>query len=138
MAARTPPGRSSALEKSEGLEKIFGDMKELLSTYVPPFEARSDEWGGYHLWKTKPISAGGRKRDEIYFAGVVPRKGYVAFHFMPVYAQPDLKSIFKPELLALLKGRACFQLKVADPKVTRQARQALAHGFKMYKKNGWV
>lgn len=139
MVTKSPTKRSTTLvEKAEALDHVFHNVKALLAMYVPPFEARTDEWGGYHLWKTKPIVANGRKRNEVYFAGVVQRKGYVAFHYMPVYAQPDLKAIFKPELLALLKGRACFNLKTPDPKVTNQVKKALADGFKMYKRNGWV
>jgi len=57
---------------------------------------------------------------------------------MPVYAEPKLKSVFKPELLARLKGKSCFHLKALDRELTFQIRSALAVGFAMYKKNGWV
>lgn len=125
-------------EQDKALDLIFADLQKSLAKYAPPFDVHTDEWGGYHLWSTTPTVVEGRKRNEMYFAGAVQRKGYVAFHYMPVYAQPDLQAIFKPELLSLLKGRSCFQLKRRDPVVMRQVDAALAIGYRKYKQRGWV
>lgn len=135
-APATPPQIVS--EKAVVLEAIFADVKALLAKYAPPFEVRTDEKGGYHLWKTKAIVIDGRKRKEVYFAGVIPQKGYVGFYYMPVYADADVKALFKPELLSLLKGKSCFHLRKNDPVVVKEIRRALADGVKLYKQRGWV
>jgi hypothetical protein len=117
---------------------IFDEVKAMLAKYSPPFEVRTDATGGYHLWKTKPLVIEGRKRSEVYFAGVIPQKSYVGFYYMPVYTAPEQKKVFEPELLSLLKGKSCFHVKALDPALKKQIRQALADGFKMYKQRGWV
>lgn len=141
MATKAPSKRASSRipgDKAAALDSVFTEMKALLAKHAPPFEVRTDEWGGYHLWKTKPMVVHGRKRKEIYFAGVIPRKDYVGFYYMPIYAEVQVKEMFKPELLSLLKGRSCFHLKNQDAVVMKQIKQAVADGVKIYKREGWV
>lgn len=141
MTTKALPRRTSGATsepKAAALDGIFSEMKALLAKYSPPFEVRTDEWGGYHLWKTKAMVVHGRKRKEIYFAGVIPRKDYVGFYYMPIYAEVQVKEMFKPELLSLLKGRSCFHLKNQDALVMKQIKQSLADGLKLYKREGWV
>jgi hypothetical protein len=57
---------------------------------------------------------------------------------MPVYTDPERKKLFKPELLSLLKGKSCFYVRRLDPELKRQIKAALADGYKLYKKRGWV
>jgi hypothetical protein len=57
---------------------------------------------------------------------------------MPVYAEPDLKTVFDENLLKLLKGKSCFHLKALDEVLLSQIEDALAEGFKIYKEKGWV
>lgn len=141
MATKAPAKSATAGKRDERpgvLDEIFADVKGLLAKYAPPFEVRSDAKAGYHLWKTKPIVIDGRKRKEVYFAGVIPQQGYVGLYYMPVYVDADVKAMFKPELLSVLKGKSCFHLKERDPVLMRQIKSALADGFKMYKREGWV
>ena len=69
----------------------------------------------YDLWSIKDLVIEGRKRKEVYFAGLIIQKSYVGFHFMPVFAEAHLKPVFAPELLELLKGKSCFHFKKLDP-----------------------
>jgi hypothetical protein len=57
---------------------------------------------------------------------------------MPIYADTDLKGLFEPELLKLLKGKSCFHIKELDAKLEKQIRRALKVGFGLYKARGWV
>ena len=127
-ATRTPPD----------LSLVWRGILTLLEKYTPPLEVRNDIKGGYHLWSVKDITVVGRKKKEVYFAGVIPQKGYVGFYYMPIYTNPEQKSMFKPELLALLKGKSCFHVRRLEPEVKKQIRDALASGFKLYKQHGWV
>ena len=122
----------------EDLKAIFTTIKKELAVYQPPLQPKNDTERYFDLWSFKDLVIEGRKRKEIYFAGVVAYKDYVGFYFMPVYAEPEMKSIFKPELLKLLKGKSCFHVKKLDEELTAQIRQALADGYQRYKDRGWV
>jgi hypothetical protein len=117
---------------------LFDEVASLLAKYSPPFEVRRDAKNGYHLWSTKPVEIDGRKHKELFFAGVISQKNYVGFYYMPVYADPERKALFKPELLARLKGKSCFHLRKLEPEVKEQISEALEDGFRMYKDRGWV
>ncbi len=49
-----------------------------------------------------------------------------------------LQEIFHPNLLKLLKGKACFHIKKDDADLLEQIKDALEAGFDLYKKRGWI
>ena len=118
--------------------EIFAQLKELLVKYNPPFLTKTDNERWYDLYSNKEVEIWGRKRKEVYFAGIIIQKAYVGFYYMPVYAEPEIKAFFKPELLKLLKGKSCFYIKKLDDELIRQIKQALEDGFKQYQQRGWV
>jgi hypothetical protein len=118
-------------------KEIFDQIKKLMKKYEPPFNARSDFESRYELWSEKDIEIAGRKRKDIYFAGLIIQSNYVGFYFMPVYADTTLKDVFGSELLATLKGKSCFHIKKLDKKLLLQIKKSLEVGFKLYKKRGW-
>ena len=120
------------------LQDIFVAIRKEMAVYQTPLQSKNDTEHYYDLWSFKDLVIEGRKRSEVFFAGTIIQKGYVGFYFMPVYAEPQEKSLFKPELLRLLKGKSCFHVKTLDEEITSQIRQALADGFELYKKRGWV
>ena len=122
----------------QDLQAIFAALKPLLQRYQPPFVSRHDDERYYDLLSIKDVVIAGRKRKEVYFAGLIIQKSYVGFYYMPVYETPEMKQLFKPELLKLLKGKSCFYIKKADPLILAQIEEALRIGFEMYKDNGWV
>lgn len=119
-------------------QEIFARLKELLVKYSPPFTPKTDNERWYDLYLNKDVEILGRKRKELWFAGIIIQKDYVGFYYMPVYAEPEMKALFQPELLRLLKGKSCFHVKKLDEELTSQIRQALVDGFEFYKKRGWV
>ena len=120
------------------LQAIFDAIKPLLQAYQPPLVPKRDEAGYFDLWSLKPVVIDGRKKKEVYFAGLIIQKSYVGFYFMPIYAETDLKTVFKPELLKLLKGKSCFHVKKLDAELLRQIAAALKIGFELYQERGWV
>jgi hypothetical protein len=120
------------------LVDIYAALKPLLQEYAPPFVAVIDTNADYGLSSPKEVVIAGRKRKGIFFASVEIQKRFVGFYFMPVYADPALKTMLPPELLALLTGKSCFHFKQLTPQLVEQVRQALKIGFECYKKNGWV
>lgn len=120
------------------LELIFSTIKGLMRVYSPPLMTKKDEETYYDLWSVRDVVIEGRKRKEVYFAGLVRYASYVGFYYMPVYAEPEMKAVFAPELLALLKGKSCFHVKKLDEQRIEQIRAALETGFKAYQERGWV
>ncbi|TKC10037.1 DUF1801 domain-containing protein [Pedobacter polaris] len=121
------------------LVEIFQTIRAEMQPYtVQGLNARTNSETAYELWSEKAIEIEGRKKDEVYFAGVVIRKGYVGFYYMPVYAEAEMKLIFHPELMKLLKGKSCFHIKKLDDELLGFISQALVAGFTSYKQKGWV
>jgi hypothetical protein len=119
--------------------EIFQTIRASLQPYaVMGFDDRVNSETTYDLWSNKNVVIEGKKRDEVFFASVVIQKGHVGFYFMPVYAEPDLKTVFDENLLKLLKGKSCFHLKALDEVLLSQIEDALAEGFKIYKEKAWV
>ncbi len=130
--------RRTPEEEAADLAHAMEEIRALLETYTPPLEVRAEKGGGYHLWSVKDIVIAGRKRKDVYFAGVMQQKGYISFHYMPIYVDSEQKAMFKPELLSLLKGKSCFHIRCLDPALKKQIKDALKSGMKLYKQRGWV
>ena len=119
-------------------DEIFNSIRSLLQKYRPPFEPKRDEAGYYDLWSFKQVVIEGRKKQEVFFAAAIIQKSYVGFYFMPVYAEPEVKRLFAPELLRLLKGKSCFHIKKLTPELVGQIESALEAGSELYRQRGWV
>jgi len=124
--------------KNEALLPLFDELKALLEAHGGALIARRDEPGSYDLWSEKDLVIEGRRRAEVFFAGLVVRKTYVGFYFMPVYAAADLRAVFGPELLATLRGKSCFHIKRLTPTLREQIEEALAAGYRLYEERAWV
>ena len=128
-------------EATTDLPAVFDRLEALLARYAPPFVVRTGSVKGkrdYQLWSERPLEIEGRKRHEVYFAGLIAQKGYVGFYFMPVDTHADQRRTFAPRLLALLRGKSCFHVKGLDDTLEREVEDALAHGFELYRARGWV
>jgi len=126
------------METTKDLGTIFEAIRGLMAAYAPPLVPKMDDASHYDLWSIKDLVIEGRKRKEVYFAGLIIQKGYVGFYFMPVYAAGEAKVVFAPELLALLKGKSCFHVKKLTPELLGQIESALRVGFEAYRQRGWV
>jgi len=121
------------------LVEIFQTIRAEMQPYATiGFDVRTNTDMAYDLWSEKELVVEGRKRKDVYFAGLVIKKDYVVLYYMPVYVEPEIKAIFHPSLLKLLKGKSCFHIKKLDDILLAQFSDALAAGFKLYKQKGWV
>src|SRR6478736_1805075 len=129
-------------DKSPGqpqLIPIFEEIKKMLAPYKKGTMKLSGGFDGkVALVSKKPVEILGRKKDELWFAGALVQKGYVGFYYMPVYADPSIKKLIKPELLKCLKGKSCFYIKKFDKEVFSQIKEALALGYKEWHERGWM
>ena len=122
----------------DDLNNIFNSLHTLIKRYEPPFTHKQDNESYFDLWSVKDLVIEGRKRKEVFFAGLIFQKSYVGFYYMPVYAEPEVKQLFKPELLRLLKGKSCFHIRKITPELLIQIQEALEQGYHMYRERGWV
>ena len=120
------------------LVEIFTRLKKILKQYEGPFTPKLDLDSKYDLWSFKDLEIAGRKRKEVYFAGVTIQTKFVGFYYMPIYTDTTLQDCFAPELLKLLKGKSCFHVKKLDDQLEQQIADALKIGFELYQKRGWV
>jgi hypothetical protein len=118
--------------------EIFRELKKLMKKYEHPFVAKSKDDSHYDLWSIKDVEIAGRKKKEVYFAGLVIQSNYVGFYYMPIYPGFGLEKLLKKELLSTLKGKACFHIKKLDKVLLAQIWEALEIGFRVYKKKAWV
>ncbi|MEO5684754.1 MAG: hypothetical protein ABIQ88_19085 [Chitinophagaceae bacterium] len=129
-------------DKSGGqphLVLIFNEIKKLLLPYEKgSIKLRGGTGGQILLVSDKPVTIHGKIRDELWFAAALIQKGYVGFYFMPVYTGPEIKEVFKPELLKCLKGKSCFHIKKQDEEILKQIKESLAIGYRKYKEKGWL
>jgi len=70
------------------LNTIFQALKGLLSAYAPPLVPKLDDASHYDLWSIKDLVIEGRKRKEVYFAGLIIQKGYVGFYMLREQTRP--------------------------------------------------
>ena len=124
--------------KNEALLPLFAALRQLLTPYEGLFTVRRDEPGYYDLWSDKDVVIAGRRKKEVFFAGLIVQKGYVGFYFMPVYAERELLTLFGPELLKTLKGKSCFHIRRLSGELEEQLAAALAAGSRLYEERGWV
>ena len=73
---------------------IYSRLKKLLKKYEGSLKPKFDLDSKYDLWSFKDLEIAGRKRKEVYFAGLIIQSKYVGFYYMPVYTDILLKEFF--------------------------------------------
>lgn len=120
------------------LVEIFQTIRAEMQPYATMgFDARINSDTAYELWKEKKIIDGEEKK-EMHFASVSIKKEYVHFEFMPTENDDEIKTIFHPSLLELLKEQSSFHIDKLDEVLVQQISEALAAGFKFFKQNEWI
>lgn len=119
--------------------EIFQTIRAGLQPYTANgFTAQVNSETNYELWSERNVSFEGRKEAPMYFTSVKILKGYVGFYLMFLYIEPEMTAMIHPNLLKLLKGKSCFQIKKMDDTLMDQIGEALAAGLVFYKQKGWV
>jgi hypothetical protein len=121
---------------------IYDKLRTLLVQYTPPFtlrQGRVKDKSSVELWAEGNFEVGGKRRTEMYFAGLIAQSKYVGFYFMPIYSDEHvMRRVFSERLLKCLKGKSCFYITQLDDELLADIKHALAEGFKLYEQRGWV
>ena len=120
------------------LTKIFNKLKLLMQKYEGELTPKINTSEQYDLWSTKEIEVFGKKRKEVYFAGLVTQKDYISLHYLPIYANPQMKDAIPERLLKTLKTMSCFHISDLDDELSADIESLLAKGYAEYEKRGWV
>lgn len=144
-AKKTTTKKDTALkyeDKSAGqpeLLPIFDEIKAMMLPYAKgDMKAQGGTGGQLQLINKRAVVIDGRKKDEMWFAGLLVQKGYVGFYYMPIYAEPEMRKSFSPEFMKCLKGKACFHIKKKDPVILADIKKALKLGFDKWKALDWI
>ena len=127
------PTKAAAAKASSSLGSVFDELKAILMSHAAGLAQRTGtvkHKRDHQLYSEKPVVVDGRKRDEMYFAGLIQQKDSVGFYFFPVYCCDDKQAKLSPELLKHLDGKACFHFKQLTP--------ALKIGLKAYRERKWI
>jgi hypothetical protein len=131
----------AAAAKVSSLDSVFDELKAVLASHAAGLAERTGTVKNkrdYQLYCKKPVVVDGRKRDEMYFAGLIQQKDSVGFYFFPIYCCDDVKAKLSPELLKHLDGKACFHFKQLTPELTEDVQAALKIGRKAYRERKWI
>lgn len=116
-----------------------------MARYADRLTVRYDEPRRYELWSEKEIEVPSHGRNRmvrkkgVMFASVIIQKSYVGLYYSPIYTDPDIAPRIHDGLMKLLRGKSCFYVKrPVDDDLRRAVQRALADGFKLYRKKGWV
>ena len=124
--------------KTLELIEIYKRLKAIMKKFEEPLKPKFDLDSKYDLWSFKNVVIDRRKRKEVFFASIIIHSKHVGFYYMPIYTDTDLKEVFKPELLKLLKGKSCFHIKKLDTELEKQIEEALKIGYQLYEERGWI
>lgn len=130
-------------DKSAGqpeLVKIFDAIKKMMLPYDKKgtLILHAGTGGQANLVSHKAVEIEGRKKTEMWFVSALVQKGYVAFHYLPIYMNQSMGELFSPALMKCLKGKACFHIKKNDPEILAEVQKAIKIGYEVYQKRGWV
>lgn len=119
-------------------QKIFLELRSILSSHVPPLVVTMDEEGSYEVSGDKKVKRGKKEIDNMFFASTIVQKRHVGFYFFPIYTHREEFDDVPENLMKLLKGKSCFHIKKYDESVFEQIGSMLEKGLEIYKKEGWV
>ena len=106
----------------------FEAIEARLWAILEPFRGRLEAGSVYGLVTLKWV---GTKQHD-FFAGVRVAPKHVAFHLMPVYADPHLLDDMSPALRKHLKGKTTFAFKLVDQALFAELADLTARIFEAY------
>jgi hypothetical protein len=109
-------------------DATFQALKKVLKPYERRLIVQDDSENSYCL-VTKHLM---KSKQPLWFAGVRRGKAYVSYHFVPIYACPDLAKGMSPELKKRMQGKGCFNFKSVDAKLFKELAQLTKSGLQKF------
>jgi len=106
----------------------FDAIEARLWAILEPYRGRLEAGSVYGLVTLKWV---GTKQHD-FFAGVRVAPKHVAFHLMPVYADPRLLDEVSPALRKHMKGKTTFDFTLVDEALFAELADLTARSFEAY------
>ena len=115
-------------------ETIFVRLRTILEPYSARLTVTADAPDHYCL----ELASSPKLKKAFPVAWVQIGKGYVSYHFMPVYMFPQLRGRMTEKLKARMQGKSCFNFKTVDEPLFKELAAVTAEGFAMCRKAGFA
>jgi len=115
-------------------ESIFARLRAILEPYSARLKVTADAPEQYCL----EVASSPKLKKAFPAAWVKTGKGYVSYHFMPVYMFPKLREGMSDKLQARMQGKSCFNFKVSDETLFKELEVVTREGFAMCRKAGFA
>ncbi len=116
------------MANTNDFDATFLALKKILKPYERRMMVQSDSVNNYCLI-TKHII---KNKQPLWFAAVRKGKAYVSYHFVPIYACPELARGMSPELKKRMQGKGCFNFKSVDEKLFKELGQLTKSGLQKF------
>lgn len=116
------------------LRPVFTELSSILRPYGARLQIKTDTQNELYV-DTRHIM---KNKKPLFFGAVQVKKGYVAFHLMPVYLQPALLDSVSSELKQRMHGKSCFNFTAIDEPLSAELAGLVAAGFASYQEQGYV
>ena len=116
------------MANTNDFDATFLALKKILKPYERRMVVQSDSDDNYCL-VTKHIM---KSKQPLWFAGVRKGKAYVSYHFVPIYACPELARGMSPELKKRMQGKGCVNFKSVDVKLFKELGQLTKSGLQKF------
>ena len=114
------------MAKRNEFQKTFEALRALLTPYESKLTVVTDKPGAYYLASNTSKTRSGAA---IWFGGVEIKKNYVSFHFIPIYANPELRASLSPALRKCMPGKACLNFTAIDAAQLKELATVAKKGF---------
>lgn len=115
-------------------DPVFQALRAVLAPYAGDLAVQTDTATEFYL-DTRHDQKNGKP---LFFGAVQAKKGFVSYHLMPVYVQPQLLAGLSPALKARMQGKSCFNFKAVDAALIAELAALTRAGYDYYSHQGFV
>lgn len=121
-------------------KEVFEKIKSVLQKQCPPMVISKDDENNFELIGNKPVPYGSTKKivPGMFFVSIILNKTMVSFHFFPMYLNKEIYEPLVPNMIKLLKGKTCFNIKDDKEINEKELNALLSKGIDVWKKMGYL
>ena len=124
----------------ETRKEIFEKIKSIMLQQSPPMVVSKDDENNFELIGNKPVPYGSTKKivPGMFFVSVLLNKTMVSLHFFPMYLNNELYESLVPNMIKLLKGKTCFNIKDVKEINEKELNALLKKGVNVWREMGYL
>jgi hypothetical protein len=116
------------------LSLVFAELRSIMAPFAAKLEVKQDDDTQLYV-DTRHTQ---KNKKPLFFGAVQLKKSFVSFHFMPVYATPELLAGTSEKLMARMQGKSCFNFTAVDKELFKELAALVKAGYASYKEQGVV